>query len=126
MKTLHSAEGPASRPDPLRGGAAVRVATHPAPVGLLTRLMGRDVRYEVAPYVSTVAAAGAWRPVPADELEHRHEPFDHLHLHVHDEHHQHPHEGWEGPEPHRHPHHHAPVTHRHRFVIDPHHRHWPA
>ncbi|WP_372426697.1 hypothetical protein [Salinarimonas chemoclinalis] len=50
---------PASRPDPLREGAAVRVATHPAPVGLLDRLMRRGVRWEVAPYVSTVAAAGA-------------------------------------------------------------------
>jgi hypothetical protein len=50
---------PATRADPLQDGAAVRVATHPAPIGLLSRLMRRGVTYEVAPYVSTVAAAGA-------------------------------------------------------------------
>ncbi len=64
---------------------------------------------------------------PADdvaELEHLHTEMTHAHLHVHDEHHQHEHEGWEGPEPHRHPHYHSQLRHTHVYVIDDHHPIW--
>lgn len=75
---------------------------------------------------ATLAAVRLWPAGMPAELEHRHEPQHHEHLHVHDEHHRHAHEGWEGPEPHRHPHRHAPVRHRHAYVIDLHHRVWPV
>lgn len=76
--------------------------------------------------ISTAAAAAVWPADDAADLEHRHEAVEHEHLHVHDEHHQHAHEGWEPPEPHRHPHRHAPVTHKHAYIIDPHHPVWPT
>lgn len=76
--------------------------------------------------VSSGLAMRLWPAHDADALEHEHAPLHHEHLHVHDEHHQHEHEGWEGPEPHRHPHRHARLRHRHRYVIDLHHQHWPA
>ncbi|WP_062227783.1 MFS transporter [Aureimonas frigidaquae] len=66
-----------------------------------------------------------WPAVDPDEIEHEHHAFEHDTLHVHDAFHDHGHEGWEGPEPHRHPHRHAPVRHRHAFVIDDHHLAWP-
>lgn len=75
---------------------------------------------------SSVAAAVLWPANDPLELTHHHAETEHEHLHVHDEHHQHEHEGWEGPEPHRHPHRHAPLTHQHAFVIDQHHWHWPT
>jgi MFS family permease len=75
---------------------------------------------------ATIAAARLWPREDPEVLEHEHAPIEHAHLHVHDEHHRHEHEGWEGPEPHRHPHRHAPRRHRHRYVIDMHHQHWPA
>lgn len=58
-------------------------------------------------------------------IEHTHAMTNHDHWHVHDEHHQHAHEGWEGPEPHRHPHRHSPIRHAHPLVIDDHHPVWP-
>ena len=76
--------------------------------------------------VGTVLAAVFWPADDASVLTHRHETMEHEHLHVHDEHHQHEHQGWEGPEPHRHPHRHAPMRHRHPFVIDLHHPVWPG
>ena len=75
---------------------------------------------------ATAAAALLWPAGDRAELAHRHEALEHRHLHVHDAHHQHEHEGWEGPEPHRHPHRHAAVEHSHAFVIDEHHWHWPG
>ncbi|EKV32233.1 putative NreB protein [Caenispirillum salinarum AK4] len=71
------------------------------------------------------AAAWLWPARDAEVLEHVHDPVDHEHLHTHGPHHAHDHEGWEGPEPHRHPHRHEPVRHRHAFVIDLHHPDWP-
>lgn len=71
------------------------------------------------------AALALWPRTDPDVVEHSHGGLDHAHFHVHDEHHQHEHEGWEGPEPHRHPHRHGPVRHAHPFVIDDHHPVWP-
>jgi len=80
--------------------------------------------------VGTALGAGAaiilWPSNDPDVVTHTHDDMAHAHLHVHDEHHQHDHEGWEGPEPHRHPHRHAPVAHAHPFVIDDHHPVWPG
>ncbi len=75
---------------------------------------------------ATAAALAAWPAGDAAELEHRHGASEHEHLHVHDEHHRHDHEGWEGPEPHRHAHRHAAMTHKHAYVIDLHHAAWPG
>jgi MFS family permease len=75
---------------------------------------------------ATIAAARLWPRDDLEVLEHDHTLIEHAHLHVHDEHHRHGHEGWEGPEPHRHPHRHVPQRHRHRYVVDVHHQHWPA
>lgn len=75
---------------------------------------------------ATLAAARVWPTADPAELAHLHEEMRHEHLHLHDEHHQHAHEGWEGPEPHRHPYRHASLNHRHRFAIDAHHPSWPG
>lgn len=80
----------------------------------------------VVTLASTGAAAALWPADDAAELQHRHDALEHEHLHVHEEHHQHGHEGWEGPEPHRHPHRHEPLQHKHPYVIDLHHPVWPA
>ena len=74
---------------------------------------------------SCALATRLWPAVDPVILDHDHASLEHAHLHVHDEHHRHDHEGWEGPEPHRHPHRHAPMHHRHAFVIELHHRRWP-
>ena len=74
---------------------------------------------------TTAAALLLWPARDLSELEHVHEEIAHEHPHVHDEHHQHSHEGWEGPEPHRHSHRHAPLRHKHTYVIDLHHLSWP-
>ena len=74
---------------------------------------------------TTAAALLLWPARDLSELEHVHEEIAHEHPHVHDEHHQHSHEGWEGPEPHRHAHRHAPLRHKHAYVIDLHHLSWP-
>jgi len=71
-------------------------------------------------------AAGCWPRRDLTVLTHSHSPMQHEHTHVHDAHHQHAHEGWEGPEPHRHPHYHEPIRHHHAVVIDLHHPHWPT
>lgn len=75
--------------------------------------------------VASGLALTLWPRTDPVEIVHKHGPSDHEHLHVHDEHHQHNHEGWEGPESHRHPHRHGPVRHAHAFVIDDHHPAWP-
>lgn len=75
--------------------------------------------------VSTVIAMVLWPTNDVVELVHTHERAHHDHPHIHDEHHQHAHEGWEGPEPHRHPHIHSEITHSHPYVIDLHHSGWP-
>lgn len=75
--------------------------------------------------VGGMAAALLWPADDAEVLEHLHDAVAHEHLHTHGDHHAHGHEGWEGPEPHRHPHHHAPVRHTHAYVIDLHHPEWP-
>ena len=79
----------------------------------------------VATLAATAVAAVLWPAHDGRVLEHHHETTDHEHLHVHDEHHPHDHEGWEGPEPHRHPHRHAPVKHKHDYILDLHHPAWP-
>ncbi|NND53465.1 MAG: MFS transporter [Gammaproteobacteria bacterium] len=66
-----------------------------------------------------------WPRHGGENLEHEHDPVDHLHRHTHGQHHQHDHRGDEGPEPHSHPHYHPPVRHAHNFVIDEHHLTWP-
>lgn len=76
-------------------------------------------------FVSVVVAIVVWPSRDERTLAHAHAALDHTHLHVHDAHHQHVHEGWEGPEPHRHPHYHAPLRHSHDFKIDMHHPAWP-
>ncbi len=74
---------------------------------------------------STLAALACWPVDDPLELEHSHAAFEHEHPHIHDAHHRHEHEGWEGPEPHRHPHRHGALKHRHPYVIDLHHPVWP-
>lgn len=76
--------------------------------------------------VATAAAVALWPAGDDGTVEHRHDAVDHEHPHVHDEHHQHEHEGWESPEPHRHPHRHAAITHKHDYIIDLHHPVWPS
>jgi hypothetical protein len=71
--------------------------------------------------VSSGVGMRLWPPADPEQLEHEHATLYHEHLRVHDEHHRQEHEGWEGPEPHRHPHRHEPQRHRHRYVIDLHH-----
>ncbi|WP_085907856.1 MFS transporter [Kiloniella majae] len=72
-----------------------------------------------------IVAMILWPAKDSAVLTHVHPEVSHLHLHTHDEHHQHDHEGWEGPEPHRHPHYHPRQIHKHAFVIDSHHELWP-
>ncbi len=74
----------------------------------------------------SVAALLLWPSGDPAVIEHTHEATRHDHWHVHDEHHQHEHEGWEGPEPHRHLHTHRPFRHAHAYVIDDHHPTWPG
>ncbi|MEM8985440.1 MAG: MFS transporter [Pseudomonadota bacterium] len=96
--------------------------------GVIGATYGLSAAFAVLATVALAASALALLLWPRNDpvaLEHRHEAMEHEHLHVHDEHHQHEHEGWEGPEPHRHPHRHAPLQHSHAFVIDRHHTIWP-
>ena len=72
------------------------------------------------------AALAFWPANDPVEVEHPHQAFAHDTPHVHDDHHRHEHEGWEGPEPHRHPNRHQPIRHRHALVIDDHHATWPT
>ncbi|MEM7294270.1 MAG: MFS transporter, partial [Pseudomonadota bacterium] len=76
--------------------------------------------------VSTGIAVAVWPTGDPVVLRHHHPSHFHEHEHVHDQHHQHEHEGWEGPEPHRHPHRHKSLWHSHEFVIDRHHPIWPS
>lgn len=96
--------------------------------GWLGAAFGLPTAFLVLALLALAATATAFLLWPArdlEELEHLHEAMEHEHLHVHDAHHQHSHEGWEGPEPHRHPHRHGPLRHSHSFVIDLHHPTWP-
>ena len=96
--------------------------------GWLGSVVGLTATFPVLAVLAAAAVALSWRLWPAEEamhLTHSHAAMDHEHLHVHDEHHQHEHEGWEGPEPHRHPHRHEALEHSHDFVIDDHHLRWP-
>ncbi len=70
-------------------------------------------------------ATVVWPQHGGENLEHEHDPVDHLHLHSHGPHHRHEHRGDEGPEPHSHPHYHPKTRHTHDFVIDEHHLTWP-
>jgi len=95
--------------------------------GWLGVALGLAPSFAVMGGLALAAALAGWALWPADDAPdrfHRHAALDHEHLHVHDAHHQHHHEGWEGPEPHRHPHRHPGGGHRHVFVIDDHHPHW--
>lgn len=76
-------------------------------------------------FLFSAGAALIWPRQDTHQLEHRHEPLEHLHPHTHGPHHSHDHRGDEGPEPHVHPHYHAGMRHSHTFVIDEHHLHWP-
>lgn len=92
-------------------------------------VLGTDWTFAILGLLALAAAAIAailWPASAPRVLEHIHHEQDHLHTHMHDEHHQHEHEGWEGPEPHRHPHYHPPLRHTHTFVIDQHHWRWPS
>lgn len=104
------------------------LVTYPAS-GWLGATIGLGPTFAVMALVASLGTLAALALWPADdpvEIEHVHDGFEHDALHVHDAHHRHEHEGWEGPEPHRHPHRHAPVRHRHAFVIDDHHHAWPT
>ena len=95
--------------------------------GWLGAAFGLSTAFLVLGIVAVAATISAFAIWPRDlrALEHQHPAMEHEHLHVHDAHHQHAHEGWEGPEPHRHPHRHAPLRHKHAYVIDLHHPVWP-
>ena len=96
--------------------------------GWLGAAAGLSAAFTVLAVLALMATGAALILWPADdstELEHRHDAMEHEHPHVYDEHHRHAHDGWEGPEPHRHPHRHAPLKHKHPFVIDLHHMIWP-
>ncbi len=96
--------------------------------GWLGAAFGLSAAFLVLGIVAVAATISAFVIWPARDLralEHQHQAMEHEHLHVHDAHHQHAHEGWEGPEPHRHPHRHAPLRHKHAYVIDLHHPVWP-
>ena len=95
-------------------------------IGATLGLTAAFVILAVVALASTLAALALWPARDPGDLEHRHLAMEHQHPHVHDEHHQHHHEGWEGPEPHRHPHRHAALEHKHAYVIDLHHPRWPA
>lgn len=102
--------------------------TYPA-AGWLGALVGLGTTFLVMAIGAGVAALAAVKLWPSSDpldVEHEHHAFEHDALHTHDEHHDHEHEGWEGPEPHRHPHRHAAVRHSHGFVIDEHHLSWPS
>lgn len=104
------------------------LVTYPL-AGWLGASIGLDATFMIlsaASLAGALAAAMLWPARDAVEIEHRHVDFVHDAMHVHDAHHQHDHEGWEGPEPHRHPHRHAPIRHTHAFTIDDHHLAWPA
>ena len=97
--------------------------------GWVGQAFGLDAAFAVLGCVALVGSGFALCLWPVDDrvsLEHRHEAIRHEHPHVHDDHHQHTHEGWEGPEPHRHLHRHGAVRHSHPYVIDLHHPVWPA
>jgi len=96
--------------------------------GWLGSMLGIMVAFTILALIALVSTAVAvfmWPAEDSNELEHVHDPIHHEHPHIHDEHHQHDHEGWEGPEPHRHPHRHSRIKHKHPFVIDLHHQVWP-
>ncbi|GAB5378096.1 MAG: MFS transporter [Acuticoccus sp.] len=96
--------------------------------GYLGSVVGLGATFLVMAVATLLAAGGAlllWPRNDPEVIEHTHEAMEHAHFHVHDAHHEHEHEGWEGPEPHRHPHRHSTVRHAHRFVIDDHHPVWP-
>ena len=79
----------------------------------------------IAAAIAVFFARSLWPADDAEELWHHHASLEHAHLHVPDEHHQHAHDGWEGPEPHRHPPRHGALDHAHAFVIEDHHCLWP-
>lgn len=96
--------------------------------GVLGRLDEIWIAFAVLAAMAAAGTAAALALWPADDaavLTHAHPEQEHSHEHVHDAHHQHAHEGWEGPEPHRHPHRHGALPHAHAFVIDDHHPAWP-
>lgn len=102
------------------------LVTYPA-AGWLGATIGLGPTFVVmalAAAAGTLAALALWPANDPVEIEHVHHAFAHDALHIHDAHHQHEHEGWEGPEPHRHPHRHQPIRHRHALVIDDHHATW--
>ncbi len=92
-------------------------------------LAGLDITFgilAVATFFGTVCAFMIWPVTDKVMQRHTHDPIAHEHVHSHDVHHQHQHEGWEGPEPHRHFHRHDALTHEHAFSIDHHHLSWPS
>lgn len=104
------------------------LVTYPL-AGYAGATFGLGITFALMALLATLGAGAAlllWPRVDPDSVEHAHPALAHAHVHVHDEHHQHEHEGWEGPEPHRHPHRHGAVRHTHAFVIDEHHPVWPG
>jgi predicted MFS family arabinose efflux permease len=129
---LRRSSGAADRPAVFAAQFALSHAcwlvTYPL-AGWLGVTIGLDATFvalSVVCLAGTVAATVLWPADDAIEIEHQHADFAHDAMHVHDEHHRHDHEGWEGPEPHRHPHRHAPIRHSHAFAIDDHHFVWPT
>lgn len=103
------------------------LVTYPA-AGWVGASLGLDIAFVVmaaGAFAGVGVAVLVWQRHDPVFLAHGHIEQNHEHLHVHDEHHRHEHEGWEGPEPHRHPHGHSPCFHTHAFVIDDHHPAWP-
>lgn len=95
--------------------------------GWLGAIFGLGLAFVVMATLAAIGGLVAWYLWPRNDelvLEHEHQGIIHDHWHVHDEHHQHNHEGWEGPEPHRHPHIHDKMRHSHVYVIDDHHPLW--
>jgi MFS family permease len=126
-RSAHTEDRPALFAAQFALSHACWLITYPA-AGWIGASLGLPAAFLAMLVLIITAAAFAtalWPRTDSETLEHSHEALDHLHLHVHDEHHQHAHEGWEGPEPHRHPHRHEPVRHAHAFVIDEHHTLWP-
>ncbi|HDZ73259.1 MAG TPA: MFS transporter [Aurantimonas coralicida] len=130
---LRRSSDPGSRPAVFAAQFALSHAcwlvTYPL-AGWLGARLGLDATFMVMAVgagLGTTAALLLWPANDPVEVEHEHAGSVHDALHVHDDlHHQHDHEGWEGPEPHRHPHRHGPTRHVHPFVIDDHHPVWPS
>ena len=127
-RSSHEGDRPALYAAQFALSHACWLAAYPL-TGWVGRTLGLDAAFLILACVAlggTVLAFFLWPAGDPAALEHRHESMRHEHAHLHDEHHRHEHEGWEGPEPHRHPHGHQSVRHSHPYTIDLHHPVWPS